>query len=115
MDDKEMMSMKAFACLALLVALTASSAASAWQMETVEPGSGQNIIGADPSSPGIGAGSDSDSGPLLRVEPVQPGGSGPLFERDRRRPAVFDEARDPFYRPGSGRNCSGEGPGRVCF
>jgi hypothetical protein len=114
-----MISMKALAALALLVALAASSAANAWQMETVEPGSGQNIIGADPSSPGIGgsagAGSGSGSGPLFRVEPVQPGGRGPLSEGDRRRPALFDEGRDPFYRPGSGRNCSGEGPGRVCF
>ncbi len=107
--------MKAFAGLALLIALTASSGAGAWQMETVEPGGGQNIIGADPSSPGIGGGAGSGSGPLIRVEPVQPGGRGPLFEGDRRRPALFDEARDPRYRPGSGRNCSGEGPGRVCF
>ena len=84
-------------------------------METVEPGRGQSIIGADPSSPGIGGGSGSGSGPLIRVEPVQPGGPRPLFENDRRRPALFDEGRGPFYRPGSGRNCSGEGPGRVCF
>jgi hypothetical protein len=110
-----MISMKALAALALLVALTASSAANAWQMETVEPGSGQNIIGADPSSPGIGGSAGSGSGPLFRVEPVRPDGRGPLSEGDRRRPTLFDEGRDPFYRPGSGRNCSGEGPGRVCF
>lgn len=107
--------MKVFAAVALAIALAASGEAAAWQMESVEPGQGQNIIGGDPSGRGIGGGAGSDSGPLIRIEPVQPGGGGGLFEGDRRRPTVFDEGRDPFYRPGSGRNCSGEGPGRVCF
>lgn len=109
--------MKAFAGLALLIALSAgTSSALAWQMESVEPGHGQNIIGAEPSAPGIGggAGSGPSAGPIIRIEPVQPGGRGPLSD-DGRRPTLFDEGRGPFYRPGSGRNCSGEGPGRVCF
>ncbi|MGZ9033992.1 MAG: hypothetical protein ACXW25_06225 [Rhodospirillales bacterium] len=107
--------MKAFTALALLIGLAGSGEALAWQMESVEPGQGQNIIGADPSTPGIGGGAGHGSRPVIRMEPVQPGGRGPLFEGDRRRPALFDEGREPFYRPGSGRNCSGEGPGRVCF
>ena len=106
--------MKAFAALALMIAIAASGEARAWEMESVEPGRGQNIIGADPSTPGIGGGA-SGSGPFMRIEPVQPGGRGGLFDGDRRRPPLFDEGRDPFYRPGSGRTCSGEGPGRVCF
>lgn len=110
--------MKVFAGLALLIALSAGTgSAFAWQMESVEPGQGQNILGADPSGRGIGdgVGSGPNAGPLIRVEPVQPGGRGPLSDADRRRPPLFDEGRGPFYRPGSGRNCSGEGPGRVCF
>lgn len=119
-DDEEVV-MKAFAGLALLIALSAGMAgmgsALAWQMESVESGQGQNIIDSDPSSSGIGggAGSSSSAGPLIRIEPVQPGGRGPLFDDDRRRPALFGEGREPLYRPGSARNCSGEGPGRVCF
>ena len=111
--------MKALAAVALLIALAASSWAVAWQMETVEPLQGQNIIGGDPSASGIGGGGggigEPGAGPLIRIEPVQPNGRGTMFEGDRRRPALFDEGRGPFYRPGSGRNCSGEGAGRVCF
>jgi hypothetical protein len=109
-----MMVMRALAALGLAIALAASSEAVAWQMESVEPGQGQNIIGGDPSGRGTGSGG-SGAGPLIRIEPMQPGGRGGPFDAERRRPTVFDEGRDPFYRPGSGRNCSGEGPGRVCF
>lgn len=107
--------MKLLAVVVLAVLLAGSGEAFAWQMESVEPGEGQNIIGGDPSGRGIGGGAGSGAGPLIRIEPVQPGDRGGLFEGDRRRPALFDEGRGPFYRPGSGRNCSGEGPGRVCF
>ena len=107
--------MKAFAWLALLVALTASSAASAWQMETVEPGSGQNIIGADPSSPGIGAGSDFE---FQAASSRRAGPAGRKWAAVRAGPAAaggIRRTRYRFYRPGSGRNCSGEGPGRGRF
>ena len=53
--------MKLFAAMALAIALAASTEAVAWKMELVEPGQGQNIIGA--TRPGrIGGGAGSDSG-----------------------------------------------------
>ncbi|MBL8658753.1 MAG: hypothetical protein JNM75_03240 [Rhodospirillales bacterium] len=88
----------------------------AWQMETVEPGQGQGIAGDDNGASGYGRGGGvgSSSGAGSAVEPVRPGGRGSLFGNDASRPTI-GEGREPFYRPGSGRNCSGEGPGRVCF
>jgi hypothetical protein len=109
--------------LAALLAVAGPAAAGngdgvqlAWQMETIEPGQGQGITGGDPTLPGFGGGgSGVGSGPQIRVEPVQPRARGPFLDDDTRRPTVFGEGRPPFYRPGSGRNCSGEGAGRVCF
>lgn len=94
----------------------------AWQMETVQPGHGSGIADDDTGARGFGSGVGSGigggrggGGVDFGFEPVRPGGRGPLFENETRRPAVFGEGREPFYRPGPGRNCTGEGPGRVCF
>lgn len=89
----------------------------AWQMETVEPGQGQGIAGDEtgPFGNGSGSGVGLGGGAGSAIEPVRPGGRGSLFGNDSRRPTVFGEGREPFYRPGSGHNCSGEGAGRVCF
>lgn len=106
----------AVAALLLALPLVARAAEDteillAWQMETVEPGRGQGVQG-------FGSGSDGGArtgGVEFGVEPVRPGERGPLGEGGSRRPSVFGEGRDPLYRPGPGRNCTGEGPGRVCF
>ncbi len=89
----------------------------AWQMETVEPGQGQGIVGDDSGAPGFGSGMGPGQrgGADIGIGSVRPGDRGPLFGDETRRPTVFGEGREPFYRPGPGRNCSGVGPGRVCF
>lgn len=102
----------------VVVLLAVPTGAFAWQMETVEPGQGHGIAEDNAGAPrfdsNVGVGSGRRSGGNFGIEPVRPGGRGPLFGDDR-RPSVFGEGREPFYRPGSGRNCSGEGAGRVCF
>jgi hypothetical protein len=106
----------AIAALLLALPLTAHAAETgdvllAWQIETVEPEDG-------PGVQGFGSGADAGAragGVEFGIEPVRPGGRGPLFEGGSQRPSVFGEGRDPLYRPGPGRNCTGEGPGRVCF
>ncbi len=110
--------------VALLLGCSASAFAAghddvllAWQMETVEPGQGQGIAGDETGASGLGSGLGDGrrGGGDVGIEPVRPGGPGPLRGDDSRRPTVFGEGREPFYRPGPGRNCSGVGPGRVCF
>lgn len=78
----------------------------AWQMETVEPSQNRD-------APSFGG--NRTGGVEFGVEPVRPGSRGRLFEGGSQRPGVFGEGREPLFRPGMGRNCTGEGPGRVCF
>lgn len=117
--------MMRFGMLGLAVLLTSAGAARAgdgemqlaWQMNTIERGYAEDFGEGSPQGaerdPRFGSGVQSN--PYDRLDPYSRG-QGPYYDDPLRRPPnLGGKQGGPYFRPGTGRNCTGQGAGRTCF
>lgn len=84
----------------------------AWQMGTTERGYTENFG----ENPGQGADTDQRFGSRIQSDPFSQDSRGSYHDDPLRRPPnLGGDQGGPYFRPGTGRDCTGQGSGRTCF